>query len=91
MTREDAAIGDNRDFQNILYDEVTTIPINFLNALQLTFLLQLLLSLGQFGNDSVITGNQSVVNVLTMGEFKYRRFIEDQQANRMVCLTGFSV
>jgi hypothetical protein len=23
MTREDAAIGDNRDFQDILYDEVT--------------------------------------------------------------------
>jgi len=29
MTREDAAIGDNRDFQDVLYDEVNTIALMF--------------------------------------------------------------
>lgn len=65
MTRQDAAIGDNRNFQVDLYDE-------------------LLITLGEFGDDSPITGNRTVFNNRTMGEFKYRRFIEDQKANKML-------
>jgi len=63
MTRQDAVIGDNRNFQVDLYDE-------------------LLITLGEFGDDSPITGNRTVFNNRTMGEFKYRRFVEDQVANR---------
>ena len=48
---------------------------------------QLLVTLGQFGNDSAITGNRSVFNVRTMGEFKFRRFVEDQVANKEVSKT----
>lgn len=46
--------------------------------------LQLLITLGEFGDDSPITGNRTVFNNRTMGEFKYRRFVEDQKANKMV-------
>jgi len=65
MTRQDAAIGDNRNFQVDLYDE-------------------LLITLGEFGDDSPITGNRTVVNNRTMGEFKYKRFVEDQKANKIL-------
>jgi len=65
MTRQDAAIGDNKDFQADLYDE-------------------LLLTVGQFGDDSPVTGNRSVVNIQTMGEFKFRRFVEDQKADKQL-------
>jgi len=64
-TRQDAAIGDNKDFQADLYDE-------------------LLLTVGQFGDDSPVTGNRSVVNIQTMGEFKFRRFVEDQKADKQL-------
>lgn len=46
---------------------------------------QLLVTLGQFGDDSPVTGNRSVFNTRTLGEFKYRRFVEDQKANKAVC------
>jgi len=65
MTRQDAAIGDNRNFQVDLYDE-------------------LLVTVGQFGDDSPLTGNRSVVNNHTMGEFKFRRFVESQKADKML-------
>jgi len=39
-------------------------------------------TLGQFGDDSPVTGNRSVFNSRTMGEFKFRRFVEDQKANK---------
>lgn len=44
--------------------------------------MQLLVTVGQFGDDSPITGNRSVVNPRVMGEFKFRRFVEDQKANK---------
>jgi len=65
MTRQDAAIGDNRHFQVDLYDE-------------------LLVTLGQFGDNSPVTGNNTVFNNRTMAEFKYRRFVEDQKANKVL-------
>lgn len=83
MTRQDAAIGDNRNFQVDLYDEVSTPLASQANPFLITSR-QLLVTLGQFGNDSAVTGNRSVFNERVMGEFKFRRFVEDQKANKMV-------
>ncbi|KZT33632.1 Cloroperoxidase [Sistotremastrum suecicum HHB10207 ss-3] len=65
MTRQDAAVGDNVNFQDSLYDE-------------------LLLYTGQFGDDSPITGNRSIVTTKVMQEFKYARFLEDQVRNKVL-------
>jgi len=62
MTRQDAAVGDNRNFQVDLYDS-------------------LLLTVGQFGSDSPITGNRSIVTLQVMQEFKFQRFVVDQVHN----------
>ena len=80
MTRMDAAIGNNRVFNESLFDVVssrlfpTSIRI-------LTVCSQLLGIVAQVGNDSSVTGPKSIVNVASMQEFKFQRFVTDQVAN----------
>ncbi|KZT33644.1 Cloroperoxidase [Sistotremastrum suecicum HHB10207 ss-3] len=62
MTRQDAALGDDRNFQDSLFDQF------------LTFI-------GQYGDNSTVTGPHSLVNLRVMQEFKYQRFIDDQKRN----------
>ena len=44
----------------------------------------LLVPLGEFGDSSPITGNRTVFNTRTIGEFKFRRFVEDQKVDKVV-------
>ncbi|GLB42846.1 putative peroxidase, family 2 [Lyophyllum shimeji] len=65
MTRQDAAIGDNRNFQADLYD-------------------QLLSFVDQFGDNSTVTGPRSIVNQRVLAEFKYKRFVDSQAADKQL-------
>ncbi|KZS95588.1 Cloroperoxidase [Sistotremastrum niveocremeum HHB9708] len=62
MTREDAELGDDRNFQDNLYDQF------------LTFI-------GKYGDDSKVTGPNSLVNLQVMKHFKYQRFVDEQMRN----------
>jgi len=59
MTRADAAIGDNRNFNQTLFNELLAV-------------------VAQFGDNSNVTGPNSIVNIKSMQEFKFNRFVEDQ-------------
>ena len=85
MTRQDAAIGDNRNFQDDLFDLVC-LPTRLPVASLIYNHRQLLLNVGQFGDDSPETGNRSIVNVKAMSAFKLARFVADQKANPKVCV-----
>jgi len=63
MTRQDAAIGDNRNFQADLFA-------------------QLLALVAEFGDNSTVTGPRSVVNQRVMQEFKFKRFVDSQAADK---------
>lgn len=46
--------------------------------------LQLLATVAQFGDNSTETGPRSIVNIRTMQEFKFQRFLDTQKANKQV-------
>jgi hypothetical protein len=82
MTRQDAAIGDNRNFQVDLYDTVRCHYSS--SSILFIAIVKLLLNVGAFGDDSPITGNKSIVTIKVMQEFKFSRFLIDQKANPKV-------
>jgi hypothetical protein len=84
MTRADAFIGDNRNFQNILYDLVRECAT--LDLPRATYSSQDLLQLGQFG-DNGPNGNNTVFNVATMIGIKQQNLAMDQAANPQVRTT----
>ena len=81
MTRADAFIGDNRNFQDILYDFVRSHTTPCHCSLELFF--QDLLQLGKFG-DNGPDGNNTVFNLATLIGMKQQNIQMDQAANTEV-------
>jgi len=65
MTRQDAAIGDNKNFQTDLFAELLGV-------------------VAQFGDNSTVTGPRSIVNIRVMQEFKAKRFLDSQAADKQL-------
>ena len=80
MTRADFFIGDNRHFQDILYDYVSQFA---LQTPQYSDIHQLLLQLGKYG-DNGPDGNRTVFNLETILAIKSENFAFDQAENSHV-------
>jgi hypothetical protein len=82
MTRADVLLGDNRNFQDLLYDSVSDFEVYILTFKDKNSL-KLLLQLGRFG-DNGPDGNNTVFNLQTLIGIKNENFRSDQVKNRGV-------